>query len=91
MKRYQPRRHPVAFGFVALTMTVITIGAFGLAPAVIEPANALTTPAAVAGTAPACHSNLAEPAPDRHSTRASTTRPTSVSAHPRAFRLNHPS
>ena len=91
MKRYQPRRHPVAFGFVALTMTVITIGAFGLAPAVIEPANALAAPAAVAGTAPACHSNVAEPVLDRHSIRASTTRPPSVSAHPRAFRLNHPS
>ena len=91
MKRYKPPQHRIAFGLVALTMTAVTLGAFGLAPAVIEPASALAAPVAVAATASTCQSNVAEPPLDRHSIRASTTRPPSVSAPPRAFRLNHPS
>ncbi len=91
MKGYKPAQHRIVFGFVALGMTPIPIGAFGLAPAVIEPANALASPTALAATAPACYPNVAEPVLDQHSTRASTTRPPSVSAPPRAFRLNQPS
>ena len=91
MKGYKPTQHRIAFGFVALAMATITIGAFGLAPAAIEPANALASAATAPAMASACNSNVAEPELDRHSTRASTTRPPYAGAHPRASRFNHPS